>query len=189
MKDTFRIIVTEIEGGIHTLREEKIDRGEGGEHEEWSAGGRRMEDVQPVLSEEAGVLTVTIPKEKLNGRGYKSLRLETSLLTAKAGDPGYMFFPTNFGSGFVKADFVPRENTEFRSWLSATPVAGICCNENAVFARIQGMENDARFYAEVKDNVYRLYPEFEPDCEDLYEDISIVFYRLPNASYPDIVRA
>ena len=186
--DKFRIIVTEIEGGVHILREEKKDRGEGGEHEEWSAGTLRMQDVEPVLKEEGNVLTVIIPKEKLNGRGYKSLKIETSLLTAKAGDPGYMFFPTNFGSGFVKADFKPRENTEFRSWLSATPVAGICGNENAVFARIEGMENDARFYAEVKDNVYRLYPEFELDGEDLYEDISIVFYRLPNATYVDMAK-
>lgn len=188
MNDSFRIIVTELEGGVHVLREEKTDRGEGSEHEDWSSGALPMENVQPLLEEKNNILTVTIPKEKLNGRGYKSLRIETSLLTAKAGDPGYMFFPTNFGSGFVKADFKPRENTEFRSWLSATPVAGICGNEKAVFARIEGMENDARFYAEVKDNVYRLYPEFELDGEDLYEDISIVFYRLPNATYVDMAK-
>ena len=188
MRDTFRIIVTEHEGDVHALRETIVKTTEGGDNEQWNRAAAQVENVQPIIREEGNTLTVTIPKEKLNGRNYEILRIETSLLTAKAGDPGYMFFPTNFGSGFVSAYFTARENTEFRSWLSATPVAGVCGNERAVFARIDGMQNDARFYAEVRDNVYRLCPEFQLDGEDLYEDISVVFYRMPNATYVDMAK-
>lgn len=188
MNDTFRIIVTEHEGDIHTLREPIVKNTEGGDNEQWNHAAAQLKNIQPIIKEEGNVMTITIPKEKLNGRNYETLRIETSLLTAKAGEPGYMFFPTNFGSGFVAAYFTERENTEFRSWLSATPVAGICGNDRAVFARIDGMQNDARFYAEVRDHVYRLCPEFQLDGEDLYEDISVVFYRMPNATYVDMAK-
>lgn len=133
MNDTFRIIVTEREGDIHTLREPIVKNTEGGDNEQWNHAAAQLKNIQPIIKEEGNVMTITIPKEKLNGRNYETLRIETSLLTAKAGEPGYMFFPTNFGSGFVAAYFTERENTEFRSWLSATPVAGICGNDRAVF--------------------------------------------------------
>lgn len=147
----------------------------------------------PIVEENGNEIRVTFKKEDFYSRGYfnhhlQYIRFECNLLCAKAGDPGYMFYQNGFGEGFVKTNFTERANCETRTWISCMPVCGICENPNAVFFRMDGMAADTCFYVEVRENVYRIYPQIQLDCDDPYEDISMVFYKMPNASYVDMAR-
>ena len=147
----------------------------------------------PIVEENGNEIRVTFKKEDFYSRGYfnhhlQYIRFECNLLCAKAGDPGYMFYQNGFGEGFVKTNFTERANCETRTWISGMPVCGICENPNAVFFRMDGMAADTCFYVEVRENVYRIYPQIQLDCDDPYEDISMVFYKMPNASYVDMAR-
>lgn len=147
----------------------------------------------PVIEENEKEIRVTFKKEDFYSRGYfnhhlQYIRFECNLLSAKAGDPGYMFYQNGFGEGFVKTNFTQRANCETRTWVSGMPVCGICENPNAVFFRMEGMAADTCFYVEVRENVYRIYPQIQLDCDDPYEDISMIFYKMPNASYVDMAK-
>ena len=166
----FRVLVTEYQGRIYNKKTAK-----------------------PIIEEMGNQVKVTFRKEDFASLGYfnhhlQKIRFECSWLTAKAGDPGYMFFQNGFGEGFVKTYFTPRENSETVTWVSGMPVCGICGNENAVFFRMEGMAADTRFHVEVRENVFRICPEVVLDCDDPYEDISMVFYKMPGAGYVEMAK-
>ncbi len=143
----------------------------------------------PVSVEEMGnVVKAVIPRELLCYPRYEELIMRCSLSEAKAGDGGYIFYPTNFYYGFALSYLTEREDVLFKTWPTATPVWGFCENENAMFGRIEGEQFDSRLYVEVKDNVYSICPHFRFDGDEPDEDISVYFYRMPNASYSDMAR-
>ena len=86
--------------------------------------------IDPVVEVSGDDIRMTIPREKLCSPRLNKIRVETNLTRAKVGDEGYMFYPTNFGCAFVMTKFTERkvQDYEFESWLSATPVCGICEN-------------------------------------------------------------
>ncbi len=144
--------------------------------------------LQPSVCENGNTVTVTIPRERLCNPRFETLIIHSSLTAAHAGDRGYMFFPTNFYYGFALCRFDEKPNTLFRTWPTATTVCGICENENAVFVRIQGQACDARFYVESKDGEYTISPQFRFDGDEPDEDVSVVYTKMPNATYSDMAR-
>jgi hypothetical protein len=147
-----------------------------------------IRELAPIVSENGNVIIVTLPKSSVSEVRFETVRIESSLTTAKAGDNGYMFYPTNFGCGFVTTHFKDRVDASFTSWLNAPPVCGICENENAVFVRADGQSCDVRFVVETKDNVYNIIPEFVLDGDIPDDDISVVYTRMPNATYSDMAK-
>lgn len=146
--------------------------------------------IDPVVEVSGDDIRMTIPREKLCSPRLNKIRVETNLTRAKVGDEGYMFYPTNFGCAFVMTKFTERkvQDYEFESWLSATPVCGICENENALFCRVDKEAFDARFYVTFKNGIYSICPEFLFDGDEPDEDVVIVYHRMPGASYSDMAR-
>ena len=143
----------------------------------------------PAVVEDFGtVLKVSAPTRLFEGLKYRTAVLETDLLTAKEGEPGYFFFPTNFGCGFVQCRFTEKPDGEFISWLSAMPVCGLCENERAVFVRVEGGAADARFVVKKEGDTYRISPRFELEGEQPEEDLSVFFYKMPGADYSEMAR-
>lgn len=150
------------------------------------AGNTR--EISPVIDDTGNTVTLTVPVRMLCEPRLEKLIIESSITTAHAGDPGYMFFPTNFYCGFVLCRFVKRENVLFKTWPTAMTVCGICENDNAVFVHILGEAHDARFYVEHKDGTYSVSPEFRFDGDIPDEDIVVIYKKMPGASYSDMAR-
>lgn len=148
--------------------------------------GGAKETVQYATEDYGNVLKFSIPMRYLNGKRYNTVVIETDLLTSKAGDPGYFFYPTNFGNGIQRTFFNEKPNAELITWLSAMPICGLCEQEKSCFVRVEGQSGDARFEVRVQDNVYSIKPRFDLQGEDPEEDISIFFYRMPFATYVDM---
>ncbi|MBQ2733162.1 MAG: hypothetical protein IJF74_03310 [Clostridia bacterium] len=134
------------------------------------------------------VVKLTVPKRYLDGKLYNTVEIESALTTAHKGDDGYMFFPTTFGSAFCLCRFDEKPDTETLTWLSAMTVGGICENDNAVFIRIEGMRDTARFRVAVKDGVYCIHPRVELEGDDPDEDITVYYYKMPGATYSDMAK-
>lgn len=145
-------------------------------------------DITPQITETESEVRLFIPQKQLCDNRCDTLRIESSLTTAADSDNGYMFFPTNFNFGVVKCCFKPREDSFFRSEVSAMPVCGICENEKAVFVHVQSMDSDVCFVAEHNDGVYKISPEFHLDGDNADEDVLIVYHKMPYATYSDMAR-
>lgn len=150
------------------------------------SGAVRM--IEYVTEDYGNVLKFIIPKRNLDKGRYNTIVVETDLLTAKAGEKGYFFYPTNFGNGIMLTRFDEKPDAELLTWLSAMPVCGLCEQEKSSFVRIEGQSGDARFEVSVKNNVYAIKPRFDLQGEDPEEDITIFFYRMPNATYVDMAK-
>ncbi|MBQ1934458.1 MAG: hypothetical protein II370_05610 [Clostridia bacterium] len=140
------------------------------------------------LEDFGNVLRFSITKRMLENTNLNTVVVETELLKAKTGENGYFLYPTNFGCGFVTTYFTPREDASFLSWLSATPVCGLCENERGVFARVDGHAADAHFRVKTEGGIYSISTLFELQGDEPEEDISIYFYRMPNAGYVEMAR-
>ena len=145
-------------------------------------------DLPFALEDFGNVLKFSITKRMLENTNLNTIFVETDLLKAKVGEKGYFLYPTNFGCGFVTTYFTERENCTFLSWLSATPVCGLCCNERGVFVRVDGHAADSHFLVKAENGTYSITPRFELQGEEPEEDISIYFYRMPNADYSEMGR-
>lgn len=144
--------------------------------------------INPVVMEKGDEVKVVISKEQLDGKKCNTMMVESDLTTVKSGEGGYMFFPTNFTYGVGLCYFDKKENEEFKSEVSAMPVAGICENENAVFIHVQGMDSDSMFYVMCTDGVYKINPGFRLDGDDADEDFVIVYHKMPYATYSDMAQ-
>lgn len=143
----------------------------------------------PFAIEDYGnVIKLIITKRMLENHTYNTVVVENDWLKAKAGEKGYFLYPTNFTCGFTTTQFIERDNITFLSWLSATPVCGLCEHENGVFVRIEGQAADARFEVKVENNIYTIKPRFELEGDEPEEDITVYFYRMPNATYSDMAK-
>ena len=150
--------------------------------------GGAVTELQPVVEDYGNVVKVSLPKRLFVGFRYETVLLQSEWLTARVGDAGYFFFPTNFGSGFVLTHFNEKPDTVFLSWLSAMPVCGFCENERGVFVRVEGQKGDARFAVKKEAGVYSISPRFDLQGEQPEEDISVFFYKMPNATYADMAK-
>lgn len=152
--------------------------------------GGFTKEIKPAVSVHGDEIRLVISREMLCNPRFETLRIESSLTTAHAGDAGYMFYPTNFYYGFAKTDFVNREDTLFKSWPTATLVCGFACeSERAVFVHIRGEAFDGRFEVEVKNGVYTVCPQFRFDGDEPDEDVEIVYTKMPHANYSEMARA
>ena len=144
----------------------------------------------PYSVEEIGdTLKLVVRRETLCDPHYQEIRVHSSLTTVQAGTSGYMFYPTDFRNGFVMTHFTKnRPNALFRTWPTATLVAGLCGNPDAVYVRIDGEAFDGRFEVEHRDGVYTLNPHFRFDGDTPDEDVVIVYKRMPNATYVDMAK-
>ena len=144
----------------------------------------------PAVRENGNEIRVVIPRAALSNPRMETLRVESTLTTAHAGDAGYMFYPTNFYYGFALTRFDEKPDTLFKTWPTATLVCGFACeSERAVFVHIRGEAFDGRFEIEVKNGVYTVTPQFRFDGDEPDEDVEIVYTRMPGASYSAMARA
>lgn len=150
-----------------------------------------VRELKPSVTETGDTVTITVPKSLLCKPRNQSVHIVSAFTTARAGDKGYMFFPTNFGCGFVTCHFDKkgRKESQFSTWMNAPAVAGLCGNENAVFVRVAGGRHDARFSVEFAKGVYSITPEFVLDGDEPDEDLSVVYKKMPGATYSDMARA
>lgn len=149
----------------------------------------KVVQLTPVVSEHGGLITAVIPRAQLTVPRFETLLLESNLTTAKAGDEGYMFFPTNFYYGYALCRFDQKPDTLFKTWPAGMPVAGICGNRNAVMVHIQGEDFDSRFQVSCKHGVYSLSAHFKFDGDIPDEDVKVVYQMMPDATYVDMARA
>ena len=152
-----------------------------------TAGGF-VREIKPVYEESGDTVKLVVSKALLCNPRFETLRIESALTTAHAGDAGYMFYPTNFYYGFALTYFTERPNTLYRTWPTATLVSGICANKNAVFVRVAGEAFDGRFEIEYKDGVYSIRPQFRFDGDEPDEDVVVIYKKMPNATYADMAR-
>lgn len=152
-----------------------------------TAGGFTNE-VRYAAEEYGDTVKLIVRKEDLSTPRYQTLKISSALTSALAGDDGYMFYPTNFYYGFALTHFTERPDVLFRTWPTATLVAGICGNPNAVFVRIEGEAFDGRFEIECKNGVYSICPQFRFDGDVPDEDVVVVYRRMPNATYVDMAK-
>ncbi len=145
-------------------------------------------NVVPQIKENESAVTVTVLARELAANRADTMLVRSELTTARAGDEGYMFFPTNFYYGYALCYFDEKPDTLYKSWPAGTPVCGICANANAVFIHVQQEDFDARFYVEVKDGVYSISPHFRFDGDVPDEDVVITYYKMPGATYSDMAR-
>ncbi len=140
------------------------------------------------VSECGDTYTVTVKRDTLIGKKFNHIRIESDLTTVPAGD-GYMFYPTNFNYGYVLTYLREREDSDFRHHPSTMPVAGISLGESSVYIQALGCSIDCRFHASCKNNVYTLTPEFVFNGDDPVEDVSIIYKKMPGATYSDMAKA
>lgn len=140
----------------------------------------------PDVSCDGEVIKVLLPKERLAGIKCTVLRMESSLTTVPGGSEGYMFFPVTQGT--VKCDFTERPDASSASNIAVSAVCGVCGNERATYVQVMQMESDARFVAEVKDNIYTVGPEFVLDGDAPEDDFLVIYRRMPYATYVDMAK-
>lgn len=139
------------------------------------------------IEEKADRVCVLLKKEDI-GCGYDSIRLVSDMTQLHAGEDGYMFYPTDCAKGVVLTYPTERADTEYTGDISFMAGAGIGGTEKAVFVLVKQGAYDLRFNISVKDNVYRLSPEFCLDYDGADEDLYIEYIKMPNASYSDMAK-
>lgn len=153
-----------------------------------TARGGEIRVLKHTVENYGNILKVSVPKRLFEGFACETVVMETELLRAKVGEAGYFVFPTNFGNGFMLCHFDEKAESEFLSWLSAMPVCGLGGSERGVFVRVEGQAADAHFRVRLKDGVYSICPQFELQGDMPEEDISVFFYKMPNAGYPEMAK-
>ena len=133
-------------------------------------------------------LCLTVKRAETVGKEYEVVRVENELTTKKAGDDGYMFFPTDLARGIVRCGFTERKDAVFESLVSAMPICGIGGTKEAVCVIVKGSDADCRFRVSVTNGIYEICPEIQLDGDDAYEDIYIEYLKMPNASYADMAK-
>ncbi|MBQ5808528.1 MAG: hypothetical protein IIW21_02085 [Clostridia bacterium] len=145
-------------------------------------------EVEADIKDMGNAVTVTVSSAFLASKNADTLLVRSALSTARAGDKGYMFFPTNFYYGYALCYFDEKPDTLYKSWPAGTPVCGLCANENAVFIHVEKEDFDARFYVEVKGGIYSISTHFRFDGDTPDEDVVITYHRMPGATYADMAR-
>lgn len=131
-------------------------------------------------------ITLRIPKEQINGHAYEKLSVMCELTQVDASNSGYLFYPTHFGPGVVLSYLTPRNDMCYDSNLATMPVCGIGGCPEAVMIHVESGYEDLFFHIEVKNNQYSITPQFMLDGDDVTDDIKIVFYPMPHATYSDM---
>ena len=146
------------------------------------------QEVLSSVTKNGNKTTLTVKKDDVSGKNYDVIRITSELTCISAYENGYLFFPGNLSCGMVKCNLKEREDTEYTSYPSWMPVAGICENKRAVFVMVTGGVAEARIKSGVKDNVYEIVPEFLLDGDDADEDLVVEFYEMPYATYSDMAK-
>lgn len=133
-------------------------------------------------------LYVSVKRKETVGESFEVVRIESELTTKKVGEDGYMFFPTKCLHGVVRCFFTEREDATYESDISIMSVCGIGGTKDAVCVIVKGCYADCRFRVSLSNGIYQICPEFQLDGDDAYEDISIEYIKMPNASYADIAK-
>ncbi|MGN0492512.1 MAG: DUF5696 domain-containing protein [Acutalibacteraceae bacterium] len=135
--------------------------------------------------EKDGCTVVTIHKD-LDSSNIKYIDFEYYEEIALSGDNGYMVIPNE---GMI-CTFRERENAEYISERYAMPVFGVKTDKDTFLAVVTGMAYDYSLVCGVKSGKYYVYPRFNIDGDNLYEDISISYFHLSgkDADYSGMAR-
>ena len=151
---------------------------------------KKVYDLPYTVREDGDAVTVRVTQADMNALPpLETVRLDSDLTTARAGDAGYMFYPTTFRYGQILTRFTEREDASFVSLIGAMPVFGFACESpRAVFVHVTGMDCDCRMFIRVASGVYTISPELAMDGDPAYEDFVVTYTRMPGADYSAMAR-
>ena len=138
-----------------------------------------IKEIDAKIRQNGDCISVTISKD-MDFSQIRSVDIEYFECAAKPGDEGYMLLPRcepkmDYGISFFRTD---RENYEKKFTQCNMPVFGVKNDRECYVAYVSGMSYS--FYLNVSntDGLYRIYPTFEIDGEQPYEDICIEYFML-----------
>lgn len=150
-----------------------------------------IKEIDAKIRQNGDCISVTISKD-MDFSQIRSVDIEYFECAAKPGDEGYMLLPRcepkmDYGISFFRTD---RENYEKKFTQCNMPVFGVKNDRECYVAYVSGMSYS--FYLNVSntDGLYRIYPTFEIDGEQPYEDICIEYFMLTgdDANYSGMAR-
>ncbi len=138
--------------------------------------------IQPVAVQSNGdVLTAVLARDRVPA-GVTTVDFMPDFLTAAAGSDGYLVVSHGRAwSGSLLCRLRPRADTEFVTAQSILPILGFKCGERCVVAIVTGLPHEFSTVASVRDNLYRIYPRFDLEQDQPYEDIRVEYHTLNGA--------
>lgn len=133
------------------------------------------------------VVKVTIDKN-IDFSGVSEIDFNFENNIALSGDDGYLVLPNTMENGGMLCYFNDREDTEYKTTLYTMPIFGVKRAEKSFLAIVTGYVYDYTLVAGVKDGKYYVFPRFELDGEQLYEDITVEYHYIDNADYNAMAR-
>ncbi len=133
------------------------------------------------LSEKDGVCLATLPADAV-GTGVAYVDFGIDYFNAKAGDAGW-FLTDGANISTALTHFVPREDAENVTDLSNVPCYGWNRGKEGTLGIVTGMRADMVMVLGVRDGAYYTYPRILLEGDAPYEDITVEFYDLPDATY------
>lgn len=136
-------------------------------------------------------IKVVISKEN-DFSQIKSIDVEYFEYAAKTGDKGYMVFPRSEIDLDYSLSYFANHTEEYdkKFFRCNMPVFGVKNDRECYIAYVSGMSYSYYLNVSHKDGIYRIYPTFETEGEQPYEDICIEYYMLTgdNADYSGMAR-
>lgn len=148
-------------------------------------------DIAASISKTADSIIITISKDN-DFSDIKSIDVEYFDHTAATGDKGYILLPrANPDIDYCISYFSNHtEDFEMKIEESNMPVFGVKNDNECYIAYVSGMSYSYSLNYSNKNGLYRLYPTFDIDGEQPYEDIRVEFFMLTgnDANYSGMAR-
>ncbi|MBE7045563.1 MAG: hypothetical protein E7397_08520 [Ruminococcaceae bacterium] len=136
-----------------------------------------------------GLLTV---KKNDFSKDVKFIDVLSEHFTASAGEEGYFIVPNIAdildNEHAVQIFFRKRPDCNHVFTASNMPIFAVCDGSSSILAICKGMHFEYDLIAEVKDGKYCLFPRYNIEDVDFYEDITIRFFAIEDANWCAIAR-
>ena len=136
---------------------------------------------------ESNGFTAILPRASLPS-SVLSVSFLPDYFTAAAGEEGYFVLPGESAQGVLLSRFRPRPDTLFEPGYCHMGCLGMRRNGLAVIGIARGMRHYFSVRAGVENGRYFAHPFYRMDGEEIYEDISVTYTRLPGGTYADMAR-
>ncbi|MFZ2641723.1 MAG: DUF5696 domain-containing protein [Verrucomicrobiia bacterium] len=136
------------------------------------------------LKEEGNVQKLVIPKDSVP-KGLLTLEVHHPYATAKAGEDGFYVFCSGMYGTFRKL----AKNAEYKNNYVVMPIWGVKTPRGAMTAIMTGMRYEAAHHAKYQGGVYTIFPRYNINGDNVYEDFGIEFHLLDKtATYSDMAK-
>ncbi|MDD5602558.1 MAG: DUF5696 domain-containing protein [Eubacteriales bacterium] len=132
-----------------------------------------------------GRVTFTIPKDAA-GEKISHIDIMPDLMTASAGDDGYIVTIGGIHEGNFLTYFKERDDTRYITNFNMIPVYGIKKKNACILGIVTGMATDVKTVTGVRNGVYYTYPRFCLEGDEAHEDITVEYVSLHDAGYSEM---